>query len=166
MSDWRLLGYLALGAVAIAFAVLLVLGIRILTLPTAGPPEPKTDAPHYVVRREDTLSAIAQRTGIPVERLMALNRGVDPLALVPGKRLRLKESAPPPRKRPRRRGPLPRYYVVKSGDTLSAIAAKYDLPLYRLFELNRAIRREKLLQPGQRIRLRKPNTGRAPSRDT
>ncbi|MDQ3632399.1 MAG: LysM peptidoglycan-binding domain-containing protein, partial [Actinomycetota bacterium] len=75
------------------------------------------------------------------------------------------ESAPPPRKRRRRRGPLPRYYVVKSGDTLSAIAAKYDLPLYRLFELNRAIRREKLLQPGRRIRLRKPSTGRAPSRD-
>ncbi len=166
MSNWRFLGYLALGAVAIAFAVLLVLGIRILTLPTPGPPEPKTDAPYYVVRRDDTLSAIAQRTGIPVERLMALNRGVDPLALVRGKRLRLKESAPPPRKRRRRRGPLPRYYVVKSGDTLSAIAAKYDLPLYRLVELNRAIRREKLLQPGQRIRLRKPSTGRAPSRDT
>ncbi len=47
---------------------------------------------------------------------------------------------------------------MKSGDTLSGIAAKYDLPLYRLFELNQAIRREKLLQPGQRIRLRKPAT--------
>ncbi len=167
MSDRQFLGYLALGAVAIAFAVLLVLGIRILTLPTPGPPEPKTDAPYYVLRRDDTLSAIAQRTGIPVERLTALNRGVDPLALLPGKRLRLKESAPPlPRKRRRRRGPLPRYYVVKSGDTLYGIAAKYDLPLYRLFELNGAIRREKLLQPGQRIRLRKPRTGRTPSRDT
>ncbi len=65
MSEWQFLGYLALGAVAITFAVLLVLGIRILTLPTPGPPEPKTDAPYYVVRGDDTLSAIAQRTGIP-----------------------------------------------------------------------------------------------------
>ncbi len=169
MSDWQFLGYLALGAVAIVFAVLLVLVVRILTLPTPGPPEPKTDAPYYVVRRDDTLSAIAQRTGIPVERLMVLNRGVDPLALVPGKRLRLRESAPPPRQRRRRRGPLPRYYVVKSGDTLSGIAAKFDLPLYRLFELNSEIRRERLLQPGQRVRLRKPAADprrRPPRRDT
>ncbi len=51
--------------------MLFVLVVRILTVPAPGPPEAKTDAPYYVVRRDDTLSATAQRTGIPVERLMA-----------------------------------------------------------------------------------------------
>jgi len=169
MSHREFLGYLALTVVAITFAVILVLAVRILTLPTPGPPAPKTDAPYYVVRREDTLSAIADKTGIAVEQLMALNRGLDPLALVPGKRIRLKESAPPPGKRRRRRRPLPTYYVVRRGDTLSGIAAKFGVPLYRLFELNRAIRRDALLQPGQRIRLRKLATDkrkRLPRRDT
>ena len=169
MSHREFLGYLALTVVAITFAVILVLAVRILTLPTPGPPAPKTDAPYYVVTRGDTLSAIADKTGIAVEQLMALNRGLDPLALVPGKRISLKESAPPPGKRRRRRRPLPTYYVVMRGDTLSGIAVKFGVPLYRLFELNRAIRRDALLQPGQRIRLRKLATDkrkRLPRRDT
>lgn len=159
MSYRQFFGYVALTVVAFAFAVILFLGIRILTLPTPGAPEPRTDAPYYVVRRGDTLSAISQRTGIAVEQLMALNRDIDPLALAPGKRLRLRESAPPAATRRRRRPATPRFYVVRRGDTLSGIAEKFDVPLHRLLELNRAIGREKLLQPGQRLRLRpRPTT--------
>jgi N-acetylmuramoyl-L-alanine amidase len=100
---------------------------------------------------------------------MALNRGLDPLALVPGRQIRLKESAPPPGKNRRRRRPVPTYYVVRRGDTLSGIAAKFGVPLYRVFELNRAIRPNTLLLPGQRIRLHKPTIDkrkRPPRRET
>lgn len=158
MSYRQLFGYVALTVVAVGFAVILLLAVRILTLPTPGPPEPRTDAPYYVVRRGDTLAAISQKTGIEVEQLMALNRGVDPLALMPGNRIRLRESAPPAATSRQRRRPVPHYYVVRRGDTLSGIAEKFGLPLYRLSELNAAARRETLLQPGQRLRLRKPST--------
>ncbi len=169
MSYRQLFGYVALTVVVIGFAVILLLAVRILTLPTPGPPQPKTDVPYYVVRRDDTLSAISQKTGIAVEQLMALNRGVDPLALVPGKRIRLREAAPPAATRRQRRPPVPRYYVVRRGDTLSGIAGKFGVPLYRLLELNGATGRETPLRPGQRLRLRKPPTHkrkRSPRRDS
>ena len=44
----------------------------------------------YIVRRGDTLTGIAARTGVPTERLLALNPGLDPQALPPGKRLKLR----------------------------------------------------------------------------
>ena len=44
----------------------------------------------YRVRPGDILSAIAERTGIPVNTLMDLNPDIDPRALVPGQRLVLR----------------------------------------------------------------------------
>ena len=44
----------------------------------------------YVVKTGDTLGSIAQKTGIPVERLQELNPDVDPQALVSGQRLKLR----------------------------------------------------------------------------
>jgi Tfp pilus assembly protein FimV len=45
----------------------------------------------YRVRAGDTLGAIAEQTGVPVERLLALNPELDPQALVAGQRIRLRE---------------------------------------------------------------------------
>lgn len=47
-----------------------------------------------------------------------------------------------------------RFYTVVKGDTLSAIAAKYRLPLARLVALNPEIRDINKLKIGQRIRLK------------
>ncbi len=171
MSYRRLFGYLvaALGAIALGLVLLLV--IRFLTLETPAPPAPKTKAPYYVVRRDDTLSAISERTGIAVEELERLNPVLDPQALSPGERIRLRASVPPyvpGRARKRRQAPddaltqavaaaaLPRrrYYVVKQGDDLTAIAEKVRLPVFRIIELNRGIRPDKLV-PGQRIKVRR-----------
>jgi hypothetical protein len=44
----------------------------------------------YTVKPGQTLSAIADRTGIPVDRLEALNPRLDPQMLRPGQRLRLR----------------------------------------------------------------------------
>lgn len=46
----------------------------------------------YVVRAGDTLSAIAERTGVALDHLEALNPGIDPNALHAGQRLRLRSS--------------------------------------------------------------------------
>jgi hypothetical protein len=45
----------------------------------------------YVVRSGDTLAQIAERTGIPVDRLVSLNPSVDPQGLVSGQRIKLRE---------------------------------------------------------------------------
>ena len=44
----------------------------------------------YTVRPGDTPSTIAERTGVPLEQLEALNPDIDPQQLSPGQRLRLR----------------------------------------------------------------------------
>jgi LysM repeat protein len=45
----------------------------------------------YRVRLGDTLGLIAERTGVPVEQLEALNPELDPQNLIVGQRIRLRE---------------------------------------------------------------------------
>ena len=45
----------------------------------------------YRVRLNDTLGLIAEQTGVPVERLEALNPDLDPQNLIVGQRIRLRE---------------------------------------------------------------------------
>lgn len=155
MSLRLLVGYTVLTLVAITLAVVFGVALRILTQDTPSPPEAKTNAAHYVVERGDALAAISDKTGVSVERLMALNPTLDPLGLVPGERIRLRPATAAERARARRRRkPPPTRYVVKAGDTPSGIAGKTGVPLDRLFKLNRGIE-EKPLVPGQRLRLRR-----------
>jgi LysM repeat protein len=54
------------------------------------------------------------------------------------------------------RSPKPKFYVVKSGDTLSAVAARTGVPLSRLTSLNPSVSAPPYnLQTGQRLRLRR-----------
>jgi LysM repeat protein len=48
----------------------------------------------------------------------------------------------------------PKYYVVKSGDTLSSIAGRTGVSMARLEALNHSLRPPYSLQSGQRLRLR------------
>jgi LysM repeat protein len=45
----------------------------------------------YVVRSGDTFGSIAERTGVPVDQLIALNPSLDPQGLVRGQRIKLRE---------------------------------------------------------------------------
>jgi LysM domain len=60
------------------------------TSPRAGRERRRRRA-FYVVKTDDTLDRIAAKTGVPVERLLELNPELDPLALVSGQRIRLRE---------------------------------------------------------------------------
>lgn len=55
----------------------------------------------------------------------------------------------------RHRPAAPRFYTVRSGDTLSAIAAKTKVPLSELTGLNPSLSPPYSLHTGQRLRLRR-----------
>ena len=58
----------------------------------------------YIVRAGDNLALIAERTGVSLEDLRALNPTLDPQALVTGQRVRLRARAPRGHGRDRRAG--------------------------------------------------------------
>jgi LysM repeat protein len=59
--------------------------------PAATSPGRRLGQRTYVVKAGDTLAAIADKTGVPIERLQALNPELDPRALVTGQRVTLRE---------------------------------------------------------------------------
>ena len=60
------------------------------TSPRAGRERRRRRA-FYVVKTADTLDRIAAKTGVSVDRLLELNPELDPLALVSGQRIKLRE---------------------------------------------------------------------------
>lgn len=54
------------------------------------PHKQRTKAKTYTVQTGDTLIAIAQKTGVPVAEIIALNPGVDPQILIAGQTLKLR----------------------------------------------------------------------------
>lgn len=52
---------------------------------------PRKKRANYTVKTGDTLGAIAEKTGVSVERLQELNPELDPQALVSGQKIKLRE---------------------------------------------------------------------------
>ncbi len=94
----------------------------------------------YVVRKGDTLSEIAVRFDVGVGLLRQLNRLSDS-RIVPGQKLRL---------RPSKRDEA--VHIVRRGETLSEIAARYRASVSRIKAIN-GIAGSKILV-GQKLRLR------------
>jgi LysM repeat protein len=59
--------------------------------PTTTGPERRLRRATYTVKIGDTLGAIAETTGVSVERLQELNPELDPQALVSGQKIKLRE---------------------------------------------------------------------------
>lgn len=55
------------------------------------PSRRRTGRRSYTVETGDTLGAIAERTGVPIEQLQDLNPDLDPQALTAGQKLKLRE---------------------------------------------------------------------------
>ena len=138
----------------------------VVSLPPASSPLPAhassaavvshaSPAPHgwrvLTVRDGDTLSdlAITHRTTVGV---LITKNGIPGGGrfLAVGKRLWVPRTTPAPR--PAR--PAARFatHVVRSGDTLGGIAARYKVSLSTLYSLNK-ISRTAYIQPGQRVRV-------------
>jgi LysM repeat protein len=109
----------------------------------------KTEQPlvfNYTVAKGDTLSRIAVRFGMPLGRLLEINRLEPDVPLYVGKRLKI-EGVPPepdptakPGKRPNKSTAEEkrayRTYRVKKGDTILNIAREQRIPVGTLLKLN------------------------------
>lgn len=92
----------ALALVAAVLVVVIVVGVA-MSDDDSSPREQRTERPAkqqkqkqkpkaetYTIQSGDTLTAIAQKTGVPVAELQALNPEVDPHTLIAGETLKLR----------------------------------------------------------------------------
>ncbi|MDI3331798.1 MAG: LysM peptidoglycan-binding domain-containing protein [Micrococcus sp.] len=114
----------------------------------------------YTVKSGDTLSGIAARHGLGLSVLLQAN-GLSTASIIhPGQRLKLTGTAPASQQSsaPSAAGSAAGTYTVKSGDTLSGIAARHGLGLSVLLQAN-GLSTASIIHPGQRLKL----TGTAPA---
>lgn len=102
----------------------------------------------YTVRRGDTLSGIAQRSGTTVANLRALNN-ISGDIIRPGQTLRLRAADSSPS------GTASDVYAVQRGDTLSGIAAKYNTTVNNIMRMNNLT--GSVIHVGQRLNV--PSSG-------
>ncbi|MCJ9204190.1 LysM peptidoglycan-binding domain-containing protein [Acinetobacter baumannii] len=105
----------------------------------AAGPSYKTES--YKVQRGDTLSSIATKSKISLAELAELNNLKANSHVQLGQTLKVPAGAS-----------VPDQYVVQSGDSLNAIAAKYNLQTSYLADLN-GLSRTAGLRAGQRLKL-------------
>lgn len=104
----------------------------------AGPAAPSAGATHTVVRG-DTLGTIARRAGTSVAALVSLNRLTNPNLIRVGQVLQLPAGgAAPPAPSAGARPPAggATTHVVRRGDTLGGIAARYGIPQQQIIDAN------------------------------
>ena len=122
---------------------------RKLKLPAAvHQPSPVRRPVYHMVRRGDTLSALAQRYGTSVAELRCLNGMNKKSVLQTGRKLKLPAVAvkqPSPVRRPA-------YHTVRRGDTLSGLAQRYGTSVAELRRLN-GMSKKSVLQAGRKLKL-------------
>lgn len=107
----------------------------------------------YTVRSGDTMGSIAKKHGVTLQQLVAANKHITNANLIyPGQKLTI------PGKRPAQSTPAPApkpaapatstKYTVKSGDTLSAIAARHGTTVQAIAQANNISNPNKIY-PGQ-----------------
>jgi LysM repeat protein len=106
--------------------------------------------PFWTVRRGDSYSTIAQKTGLSVDQLESFNPYTNPAAIRPGQKLKLRLHVPAPKPQPK--GPM--FHTVRTGESFGAVAAKTGHSITTLQELNPKLKPTQL-QPGDRMRLRR-----------
>jgi LysM repeat protein len=100
----------------------------------------------YVVRFADSLGAIARRCQMTLTELLAANPGIQQSTpIYPGQVLRIVPGAKPPA--------IPNSYTVLSGDTLSAIAEKFDTTVKELIRVNPEILDPRFIYISQVLRV-------------
>ena len=103
---------------------------------------------NYTVQRGDTLSSIATKSKITLNELAELNKLKSSSGVRLGQTIKIPAGST-----------VPEQYVVQSGDSLNAIASKYDLTVNYIADLN-GLERTAGVRVGQRLKL----TGDAPTK--
>lgn len=109
-------------------------------------------ADEVVVRPGDTLTAIARRHDLTIERLVELNGLRDPNRIVAGQRLRLHpaDAPAPPRAAPAPAAAAARTHTVLAGEHLTGIARRYGVTIAAIAAANR-IADPSRIYAGQRL---------------
>lgn len=133
--------------------------------PEAQPPgNSATGADRHVVQRGETLFGIARRHGLSVAQLTQANPQLDG-RIQPGQVIRLASNEPAERSAALRPASLksgtgkpaePAYHMVKRGDTLSAIAQRYDVSLTEIKAWNPGVGRRGTIRTGQTVVVDRP----------
>ena len=127
--------------------------------PEGYTPEPEHDLESVKLERRAKPAWIANRYGVPVEQLASINQGWSTRAVRNGMQLpsgtevwlprgtleRLADGAASPS------SPVEGSYTVRRGDTLSGIAAAYDMTIDQLRQLNGLTTRSSLIRVGQEL---------------
>lgn len=106
----------------------------------------------YVVRSGDTLSHIAARKGVSLAALLKANRLSPRSVLQVGQKVRIPGAGAASARRPAAAAPSITTYRVRSGDTLSVVAARTKTALPTVYSLNRLNARS-VIHPGQVLRV-------------
>ncbi|MCX5933161.1 MAG: LysM peptidoglycan-binding domain-containing protein, partial [Cyanobacteria bacterium] len=120
-------------------------------------PIPALAAPQHVVKSGETLSEIAERYGLSVQKLLPLNGLKDPNLVEAGTRLKLPEGSSS------KGSSSQASHTVASGETLSEIADRYGLSVQKLMELN-GLKDADLLQVGQRLKVPQAKSASKPAK--
>ena len=141
------------------------------TLPSALRPAQSAVPAEYTIARGDTISAVAGRYGLDTYGVLKLNNLQANTIIYPGQKIKLTGSTAAPA--PATKAPATStsvtsksgggsVYVVKSGDTLSAIAARHGVGLSEVFKLN-GLGMGSIIYPGQKIKVGGGSSTQAPS---
>ncbi len=95
----------------------------------------------YIVQPGDTLYKIAQRQGVSIQQIISANPGIAPDYLKIGQLICIPVTCPAGYG----------VYTVRSGDTLSAIAARYATTVQSLIAANSHIRNADTISVGQKL---------------
>ncbi len=143
------------------------------TLPAMRPAKAAVPAV-YTIARGDTISAVAGRYGLDTFAVLKLNNLKANTTIYPGQRIKLTGSAPAPAATRAARAsstsaPVTtaassagRVYVVKAGDTLSAIAARHGVGLSEVVKLN-GLGKGSVIYPGQKVKIGGGSSSPAPA---
>jgi N-acetylmuramoyl-L-alanine amidase len=140
------------------------------TVPSALRPAKPAVPAVYTIARGDTVGAVARRYGLDTNAVLKLNKLRANTIIYPGQKIRLTGSATAaPAARPATAKPAPvrsaplvsasvrsasggQFYVVKSGDTLGAIAARHGVGLSQVLKLN-GLTMGSIIYPGQKVKV-------------
>lgn len=129
--------------------------------------KPATTSKVYTVRSGDTVSRIAGKYGVTVADIVSANHLRNASIIYVGQRLVIKKGAAAGASKPSSSGstapkPVPAgnktsatKYVVRSGDTISAIAARFHVTTQSVLSAN-GLRWSSIIYPGQSLRIPVP----------
>jgi soluble lytic murein transglycosylase-like protein len=142
-------------------AALAGLGTALLAAPILATVALATD--EVTVRPGDTLTAIARRHDVSIERLVELNALSNPNRIVVGQRLRLvpaQPSAAAPALAAAPVAPAPKMHTVRAGEHLTGIARHYGVTIAAVASAN-GLSDPSRIYAGQRLTI--PGTAAAPA---